>query len=92
MQPIELHPKWVVSAGAKFNVDESSEFTVQADYSSQGNARETIGGVMYGYKLGEFTDDPKYVLGMAHFCAGKMHLFRSSNWICFPCPSPSVMM
>jgi type IX secretion system PorP/SprF family membrane protein len=64
---IELQPKWVFSGGAKFNIDERSEFTVQADYSSQGIARETVGGVMYGYKLGEFTDDPKYVLGIGAF-------------------------
>jgi type IX secretion system PorP/SprF family membrane protein len=64
---VELQPKWVVSGGAKFNIDERSEFTVQADYSSQGVARETIGGVMYGYKLGEFSDDPKYVLGIGAY-------------------------
>ena len=64
---VELQPKLVFSGGAKFNLDERSEFTIQADYSSQGIARETIGGVMYGYKLGEFTDDPKYVLGIGAF-------------------------
>ena len=48
-------------------LDERSEITVQADYSSQGLARETIGGLMYGYKLGEFTDDPKYVLGIGAY-------------------------
>jgi type IX secretion system PorP/SprF family membrane protein len=64
---VELQPKWVVSGGAKFNIDERSEFTVQGMFSSQGIARETIGGVMYGYKLGEFTDDPKYVLGIGAY-------------------------
>jgi type IX secretion system PorP/SprF family membrane protein len=64
---VELQPKWVVSGGARFNLDERSEITVQADYSSQGLAHETIGGVMYGYKLGEFTDDPKYVLGIGAY-------------------------
>jgi type IX secretion system PorP/SprF family membrane protein len=64
---VELQPKWVVSGGARFNLDERSEITVQADYSSQGLARETIGGLMYGYKLGEFTDDPKYVLGIGAY-------------------------
>ena len=64
---VELQPKWVVSGGAKFNLDERSEITVQADYSSQGVAQETIGGLMYGYKLGEFTDDPKYVLGIGAY-------------------------
>ncbi len=46
----------------------SLPLTVQADYSSQGTARETIGGLMYGYNLGEFTDDPKYVLGIGALC------------------------
>lgn len=64
---VELQPKWVFSGGAKFNIDERSEITVQADYSRQGQARETIGGLMYGYKLGEFTDDPKYVLGIGAY-------------------------
>ena len=64
---VELQPKWVVSGGAKFILDERSELTVQADYSSQGIARENIFGLMYGYKLGEFTDDPKYLLGIGAF-------------------------
>ncbi len=41
---VELQPKYVVSGGAKFILDEKSTITVQADYSSQGTARETIGG------------------------------------------------
>jgi|KBSMisStaDraftv2_1062788.scaffolds.fasta_scaffold16326_3 type IX secretion system PorP/SprF family membrane protein len=64
---VELQPKWVVSGGAKFNVDDRSEFMVMVDYTYQGIAREIIGGVMYGYKLGEFTDNPKYVLGIGAF-------------------------
>ncbi len=68
---VELDPKYVVSGGAKFYIDERSEFTVQADYSSQGSARETVGGVIYGYKLGDFTDDPKYLLGVGAFMRWK---------------------
>jgi type IX secretion system PorP/SprF family membrane protein len=64
---VELQPKWVVSGGAKFILDERSSLTVQADYSSQGAARETIGGLMYGYNLGDFTDDSKYMLGIGAF-------------------------
>jgi type IX secretion system PorP/SprF family membrane protein len=64
---VELQPKWVVSGGAKFNLDERSEITVQGNFSSQGVARETIGGLMYGYKLGEFIDNPKYVLGIGAY-------------------------
>jgi type IX secretion system PorP/SprF family membrane protein len=64
---VELQPKWVVSGGAKFILDERSQITVQADYSSQGVARESIFGLMYGYNLGEFTDEPKYVLGIGAY-------------------------
>ncbi len=64
---VELQPKYVVSGGAKFLLDEKSTITIQADYSSQGPSRETIGGLMYGYNLGEFVDDPKYVLGIGAY-------------------------
>jgi len=67
----ELDPKYVFSAGVKFNIDEQSYLTVQADHSMQGQARETIGGAMYSYKLGEFTDDPKYVVSFGAFLRWK---------------------
>ena len=63
----ELDPKYVFSAGFKVNVDEQSYFTIQADHTLQGKARETIGGVMYSYKLGEFTDEPKYMVSLGAF-------------------------
>ncbi len=62
-----LDPKYVVSGGIKFNLDERSDFTVHADYATQGGATEVIGGGLFEYKLGEFTDDPKYVLGLGAF-------------------------
>jgi type IX secretion system PorP/SprF family membrane protein len=64
---VELQPKWVYSGGAKFILDEKSSLTVQGDFSSQGVAREIIGGVTYGYNLGEFTDDPRYMLGIGAY-------------------------
>jgi len=67
----ELDPKYVFSAGFKISVSEQSYFTLQADHSMQGNARETIGGAMYSYKLGEFTDDPKYVLNVGAYLRWK---------------------
>ncbi len=56
-----LSPKIVVSGGMKFNIDESTFFTLQADYSNQGSFNETIGGVMYSVKVGE-PDEPQYVI------------------------------
>src|SRR5579862_1168004 len=47
----ELDPKYVFSGGIKLNLDDDSYFTIQADYSKQGTFTETIGGVMYSYKL-----------------------------------------
>jgi len=67
----ELDPKYVFSAGVKLSVSELSYITLQADHSMQGVARETIGGAMYSYKLGEFTDDPKYVLNVGAFLRWK---------------------
>jgi type IX secretion system PorP/SprF family membrane protein len=58
----ELTPKIVTSAGVKFSVTEASYLTLQADYSKQGNFQEIIGGAMYGVKLGEDFDKPKYTL------------------------------
>jgi type IX secretion system PorP/SprF family membrane protein len=48
-----LNPKYVVSGGLKFNVDDYGFFTLQGDYSRQGTFNETIGGILYGYKVGE---------------------------------------
>jgi type IX secretion system PorP/SprF family membrane protein len=63
----ELEPKFVFSAGMKLYMDERSTFTIQADHSRQGTSIETIGGVMYGYNLGDFVDDPKYTLNIGAF-------------------------
>ncbi|PWT74889.1 MAG: hypothetical protein C5B59_10090 [Bacteroidetes bacterium] len=67
----ELDPKYVFSGGVKLNINEVSFFTIQADHSRQGSAVETIGGAMYSYKLGDFTDDPKYVLGIGAYLRWK---------------------
>ena len=63
----ELDPKFVFSAGVKLNVNELSYITIQADHSMQGQAIETIGGAIYSYKLGDFIDDPKYVVSFGAF-------------------------
>lgn len=58
----ELNPKWVFSGGVKFGVTESSYLTIQADHSRQGEFQETIGGVMYGIKIGENIENPAYTI------------------------------
>lgn len=56
---VELDPKVVLSFGLKSIINDYSYFTIQADWSRQGPAQETIGGVLYSYKLGE---DPDHYL------------------------------
>lgn len=59
---IELHPKWVGSAGIRFGVTEYGYITVQADHSRQGGFAETVGGAMYGMKIGADPDNPDYII------------------------------
>ncbi len=59
---IELNPKYVFSGGVKFAVNDQSYLTIQADHSRQGNYKESIGGAMYGIKIGPDTDKPDYTI------------------------------
>lgn len=59
---IELHAKYVGSVGIKWHVDDFSAITLQADHSVQGSYQETIGGVLYSYKIGGDIDNPLYTL------------------------------
>lgn len=59
---IRIAPKWVASAGVKIPTSEYAYITVQADYSVQDGFTETIGGLMYGIKLGEDPDNAKYTI------------------------------
>ena len=68
---IELNAKYVFSAGVKFNVDEYTYFTLQADHSTQGSFNETIGGVLYSYKLGGDPENPAYTLHAGAFLRWK---------------------
>jgi type IX secretion system PorP/SprF family membrane protein len=58
----ELFPKWVFSGGIRFGVSDVSYITIQADHSMQGGFSETIGGAMYGLKLGEDSEHPLYTI------------------------------
>lgn len=59
---VELKPKWVASAGFRFGVTEFSYITLLADHTVQGDYTETIGGAMYGVKIGDEVDNPKYTI------------------------------
>jgi type IX secretion system PorP/SprF family membrane protein len=58
----DLAPKLVVSGGIRFTVTEASYLNLQGDFSTQGNFKESIMGVLYGVKLGPELDNPKYTL------------------------------
>jgi type IX secretion system PorP/SprF family membrane protein len=64
---IELNPKWVFSAGFRFGVSDFAFMTIQADHSRQGEYKESIGGAMYGLKLGPDPDKPDYVIHAGAF-------------------------
>jgi len=68
---IELHPKWVFSSGIKFDLTESTYFSIQADHSSQGPYTETIGGALYSYKIGLGENYPEYVVHFGSFLRWK---------------------
>ena len=64
---IELHPKWVFSGGLRMGVADYAFITLQADHSRQGGFSETMGGVLYGLKLGEDPDNPAYTIHAGGF-------------------------
>lgn len=59
---IQMVPKWVFSGGMKFDINDYSLMTIQADYSSQGKHNEIIGGALYGYKLGDNPESPELII------------------------------
>jgi type IX secretion system PorP/SprF family membrane protein len=59
---LRLEPKYVFSGGLKFAVGDYSYVTLQGDYSAQAGAKEIIGGMLYGLKLGEDPEKPLYTI------------------------------
>jgi type IX secretion system PorP/SprF family membrane protein len=68
---IELNPKWVFSAGVKFDLTESAYFSLHADHNMQGPYTETIGGALYSYKIGAELDRPDYIVHFGSFLRWK---------------------
>lgn len=64
---IELNPKWVFSGGLKLGVNEYSYLSFQGDYSKQGSFKETMLGVLYGFKFGNDPDQPDYSIQFGSF-------------------------
>lgn len=59
---ITVAPKWVYSADLKMDVNESSFVTIYNDHVRQAAFSETISGMLYGLKVGPYTDEPDYVI------------------------------
>ncbi len=60
---VEIHPKWVGSAGVRFSVTPASYLTLQGDYAVQNKNQEIVAGALYGIKIGAGDlDNPLYTL------------------------------
>lgn len=64
---IELNPKFILSLGLTFSVTDYTSFTIHADRSSQGEYKETIGGVLYTIGLDDILDNSHYNLSVGGF-------------------------
>jgi type IX secretion system PorP/SprF family membrane protein len=68
---IELQSKMVFSSGVKFTLNETSYFTIHANYTQQGSYTELIGGAIYSYKIGEDIEEPNYTVHLGAFIRAK---------------------
>ena len=59
---MEMTPKTDISAGVRFTATDWSYIIVQANQSFQGPYSESIAGMLYGIKLGEDAEKPKYTV------------------------------
>lgn len=59
---VTLSPKYVLSAGLRFNVNDFSLLTIEADHSRQEAFQETIAGMMYTLSIGGEKEGLNYSL------------------------------
>ena len=64
---VSVNPKWVFSGDVKFALNESAYLTVHNDYVQQGSYNEKLSGVVYSQKVGAYTDDPDFTVGVGGF-------------------------
>jgi type IX secretion system PorP/SprF family membrane protein len=62
-----VSPKWVYSADVKFALNEYSSMTIYTDHTEQGTYTETMAGLLYGLKIGDYVDEPDYILSAGAF-------------------------
>jgi type IX secretion system PorP/SprF family membrane protein len=68
---VELDPKWVISGGLRYSVNEVSFVTLQGDFSKEGAFTETVAGVMFSRKIGSDYETPDYILHFGGFLRWK---------------------
>jgi len=64
---IRVQAKWVYSADVKLALNESAFVTIHNDYVRQGTYSEILNGMLYGLKIGPYTDQPDYVIQAGAF-------------------------
>jgi len=75
---IEMSPKWVGSAGARFGMTDYSYFTVESDFSRQGAYTEFMTGALYTWKLDQ-TEFPRYCLHLGSYLRWKDALIPTAR-------------
>lgn len=66
-----VQPKWVFSGDVKMAINEYSFATIYNDYVRQGSYSEMMSGMLYGFKIGSYSDQPDYTLQMGAFLRWK---------------------
>jgi len=67
---VEMSPKWVASAGVRFGMTDYSYFTIESDYTKQGEYRELMSGALYTLKLDQ-VEYPKYSIHLGAYMRWK---------------------
>lgn len=62
-----VQPKWNFSADVKLAVNESAFVTVYNNHVRQGSYSELMSGLLYGLKIGPYTDNPDHTLQAGAF-------------------------
>lgn len=66
-EKIAVKPKMVFSADVKFAMGEQFAATIHNDFVKQATNREMLSGLLIGYKIGPYTDDPDVTLRAGSF-------------------------
>lgn len=64
---VSVLPKMVFSADAKLTAGEQFTTTIHNDFVQQGSSREIMSGLLVGYKIGAYTDEPDAILRAGSF-------------------------